>query len=70
MFDEALRRMGAVVMSFAEHEIDEIRAEGREHRPRRNRADARLSLHLPDCLQHRRTAAGELRRSSQGHGSR
>jgi len=30
MFDEALRRMGAVVMSFAEHEIDEIRAEGRD----------------------------------------
>lgn len=28
--DEALRRIGAVVMSFAEHEIDEIRAEGRD----------------------------------------
>ena len=30
LFDERLRRMGAVVLSFAEHEIDEIKAEGRD----------------------------------------
>jgi len=30
LFDERLRRMGAVVLSFAEHEIDEIRSEGRD----------------------------------------
>jgi len=30
LFDERLQRMGAVVLSFAEHEIDEIKAEGRD----------------------------------------
>lgn len=30
LFDERLRRMGAVILSFAEHEIDEVRAEGRD----------------------------------------
>jgi signal transduction histidine kinase len=30
LFDERLRRMGAVILSFAEHEIDEIRSEGRD----------------------------------------
>jgi signal transduction histidine kinase len=30
LFDERLHRMGAVVLSFADHEIDEIRSEGRD----------------------------------------